>query len=308
MIGGNGTDTTAATLAYLRPSSGPKPNPFLANLFLLGEREDPGAQLLTDWESPLSWSQYGIFNPGVVKRSTVDCKIGFTVNDFSFEWSPKAAPFTNDIATANPYQLARLRFYDGKPFKMFRTIGPTKGDADTFGACVLFSGRVKAATIERGKITFTIESWLNVVNQMVPPNVIEVTNTLAGYKGATPVLVDGETTIPRFTVVAPSSTTTILGVCTSPTPNKIYGDNKFKNGFLYFTSGKLAGLWSAMGGSNNAVFPIIGGGSVQYNRFIVATPFSWDPAPGDQFYVSTAYPVSGPESPFTHVPAPAGAI
>jgi hypothetical protein len=280
-------------------------DPFVANLFLLGDREDPRARFLTDWESPLSWPLYGTFQPGVTGRDTITSKVGLEVADFSFDWSPKEAPFTKDIATANPYQLARLHCYDAKPFTMFRTIGPTLGDANTFGACVLFGGRVKNSKVGRGKISFTIESLLTVINQLVPPNVVEVTNTIAGYKGATPVLADGETTIPRFTVAAPSTATNILGVCTAPTPNKIYGDNKFKLGYLVFTSGTLAGMFSAMAGSN-AFRPIIPGPF--YNQFIVFAPFPWDPAPGDTFYVSTAYPTDGSQSPFLHVPAPETAV
>ena len=300
MLGGDGSDTTAAALAYLQGTS----TPFMANLYLIGEREDPGAQFLTDWESPLNWPLFGIFKPGVTKRDTVSQKIGLEVDDFSFEWSPPAAPFTTDMATANPYQLARLHFYDAKPFKMFRTIGPTLGDANTFGATVLFGGRVKKSTPERGKITFTIESSLNVINQLVPPNVIEVTNPVAAYKGATPVLADGETNVPRFTVVSPSNVTTILGACVSPTANKIYATNRFQFGYMVFTSGALKGQWSAVGSNVN----FNAGGGHHYNQFLVYNPFPWDPQPGDQFYVSTAYPVDGSASPFLHVPAPEASI
>lgn len=300
-LSGSGVDTTAAVKAFTLTHD----DPFMANLYLLADLEDPKAQLITDWESPLSWPLYGIFKPGVTKRDTITSKVGLEVDDFSFDWSPEESPFTQDIATANPYQLARLHQYDGKPFTMFRTIGPTDGDANTFGACVLFGGRVKNSSVGRGKITFTIESLLNVINQLVPPNVIEVTNTIAGYKGATPVLADGETTIPRFAVAAPSTATNILGVCTAPTPNKIYGDNKFKLGYLVFTSGTLAGMFSAMA-TSNAFRPIIPG--PYYNQFIVFAPFPWDPAPGDSFYVSTKYPTDGAQSPFLHVPAPEMAV
>lgn len=299
-IGGDGSDTTVATKAYLLSNDQLE----LANLFLLCEPEDPKAQFLTDYESPLSWPVYGTFKPGVTKRDQIKSKIGLEVDDFSFEWSPPLTPFTNDVATANPYQLARLHFYDGKPFRMWRTVMPVPGDANYFGACILFGGRVRGAEISRGKIVMAIESFLNVVNQLVPPNVIEVTNTLAGYKGATPVLDDGENAVARFTVAAPSNDTTILGSCVSPTFGKVYGKNKFQFGYMVFTSGALAGTWSAIAASDN----FNAGGGVHYNEFFVYSPFPWDPAPGDQFYVSTAYPVDGSQSPFLHVPAPETAI
>lgn len=300
MLSGDGTDTTATAKAYLLSHS----DPFMANLYLIGEREDPGGQFLTDFEAPLNWPLYGTFKPGVTKRDTVRQKIGLAVDDFSFEWSPTVTPFTTDMATANPYQLARLHFYDAKPFKMFRTIGPARGDANTFGACVLFGGRVKNSSVERAKITFTIESSLNVINQLVPPNVIEVTNPLAAYKGATPVLEDGESIVARFTVASPSNVTVILGTCTAPTPGKRYGKDKFRFGYMVFTSGALKGQWSAIG--SNVDFNA--GRGVHYNQFSVYNPFPWDPQPGDQFYVSTAYPVDGAKSPFLHVPAPEASI
>jgi hypothetical protein len=302
MLGGDGSDTTAAAKAYLLSHN----QLFLANLFMIGEIDDPAVIKLTDWEAPLAWPIFGTFKPGVTKRGQVSSDIGLKVAALDFEWSPPLTPFTQDVATANPYQLAQLSFYDNKKFRMWRTIMPTPGDANTYGAYILFGGRVADSEVSRGKIKFTINSLLDVVNQMVPPNVIAVTNSLAGYKGATPVLADGETIVPKFTVVAPSNTTTILGACTAPTPNKIYGDNKFQHGFLVFSSGSLQGFWSAVGTSNNFVQPIIGGGSVQYNRFIVYNQFPWDPAPGDTFYVSTAFPSNA--SPFQFVPAPQAAI
>ncbi len=287
MLSGGGVDTTTTVVSYLAEHR----QLFLANLFLIGERRDPRAVFLTDWASPLSWPLWGTFQPGVTKRGQITSKLGLEVTSLSLEWSPPVTPFTTDVATANPYQLAQLGFYDNKFFYMWRTIMPTSGDANTYGACILFAGRVGNSTTARGKITFEISSLLDVVNQQVPPNVIEVTNTLASFKGATPVLADGETAVPTFRVVAPSDAVTILGACTGPTPNKIYGDDKFKFGYLVFTSGALSGFWSAVATSNNAVFPIIGGGSVQYNRFIVYSPFPWAPTPGDTFYVSTHFPI-----------------
>jgi hypothetical protein len=304
MLGGNGADTTAAVLSYLAAHK----NLFLANLFLIGSIDDPNNQLITDWETPLSWPLYGIFKPGVTTRGQVGSEIGLKVQSLSVEWTPPDAPFTIDVASANPYQLAQLGFYDNKPVRMFRTVMPTPGDANTYGACVLFGGRIADATVERGKITFTVNSFLDVVNQKVPPNVIEVTNVLANYKGATPVLADGETAVPTFVVVAPSNVTNILGTCTGPTPNKVYGDDKFKAGYLVFTSGALAGFWSAVATSNN--FQPIPFGP-HYNQFIVYGGFPWDPSPGDKFYVSTHFPIEqadGSYIGFPYVPMPETAL
>jgi hypothetical protein len=304
VIGGNGADTTAATNTYLASHR----KLFLANLFLLGDQEDPAAQFLTSWRSPLSWPVQGTFKPAKITRGPVTSKIGLEVTSLDIEWTPKVTPFTANVASANPYQLAQLGFYDNKTFRLWRTIMPTRGDANTLGAYILFGGRVADCSIERGNIKLTINSFLDVVNQLVPPNVIEVTNTLANYKGATPVLADGEARVPTFTVAAPSTETNILGVCTGPTANKIYGDDKFKYGYLVFTSGSLAGFWSAVATSNN--FQPIPGGP-HYNQLIVYSPFPWDPTAGDQFYVSTHFPIEqadGSYIGFPYVPAPETAV
>jgi len=304
MIGGDGLDTTAATKAYLLSHN----QLFLANLFMIGDLEDPAAQLICDWEAPLSWPVYGTFKPGVTKRGQITSEIGLKVAALDLEWSPPVTAFTTDVASANPYQLAQLGFYDNKIVRMWRTIMPTPGDANTYGACILFGGRVADCTVERGKIKFTVDSFLDVVNQLVPPNVIEVTNTLANYKGATPVLADGETVVPTFTIAAGSNATNLLGICTAPTANKIYGDNKLQFGYVVFTSGALAGFWSAIATSNN--FQPIPGGP-HYNQIIVYSPFPWDPTPGDTFYVSTHFPIEqadGSYVGFPFVPAPETAL
>jgi len=143
---------------------------------------------------------------------------------------------------------------------------------------------------------------------MVPPNVIELTNTLASYKGATPVLVDGETVVARFTVVAPSNTTNIVARCLSPTVNKVYGNNKFKFGYLVFDpTSTLSGQWSAI--ASNISFNA--GGGVFRNEFLIYNALPWAPTPGDTFYVSTQFPMiqaDGSYFGFPYVPSPQAAL
>lgn len=297
---GAGADTTATVLAYLATNR----QLWITDLYLIGELEDPAALFLTTWESPLSWPIWGTFQPAALKRDKVTSQVGLTVSALSLTWSPPLKPFTTNVATASPYQLAQAGFYDNKRVRIWRAVMPTPGDANTYGACEWFGGWIADVQVMRGSIIFTVNSFLDVINQKVPPNVIELTNTLAGYAGATPVLVDSETAIARFTVVAPSSADVILGDTISPSAHKIYGTNKFIYGYMVFEAGTtLAGFWSAIAGNLN----FNAGGGIHYNQFDVYSPFPWDPTPGDTFYVSTQFPINqadGSYFGFPYVPAP----
>jgi Uncharacterized conserved protein (DUF2163) len=282
--GGDGADTTAAVLAYLAAARQLR----LADLYLIGEQEDPKAIWLTSWESPLAWPVWGTFQPAKITRDKITSQIGLEVSSLKLEWSPKLTAFGTSIATANPYQKAQMGVYDNQRVRLWRCVMPTPGDANTYGACELFGGRIGDTIIERGSITFTVNSFLDVVNQPVPPNVIEAANTMAGFVGHTPVLADGETNVPTFTVVAPSTPDLILGDCIQPTAHKIYGLNKFILGFMVFRAGSsLAGFWSPVAANQN----FNAGGGIHYNQFQAYAAFPWAPTPGDTFYVSTQWPV-----------------
>ena len=306
--GGDGSDTTAAATTYLASAKQLQ----LADLYLIGELEDPMAEFLTNWESPLCWPVWGTFKPAVVSRGKVTSQIGLQVDTLDFMWSPPLAAFGTTLATANQYQKAQSGFYDNRKFRLWRTVMPTPGDANTYGACELFGGRVADAKVERGQLKFTINSFLDVINQKVPPNVIELNNTLANFAGNTPVVADGETQIPQFTVVSPSSNLNILADCSGPTPGKIYGDNKFRYGYMVFNAGSsLAGYWSPIASNGN----FNAGGGVHHSQFIVYAPFPWDPSPGDTFYASIQPPINlqdaaagFPYFGFPYVPSPESAL
>lgn len=281
---GNGNDSSAATLAYLSDAV----QLYLADLFLLGELEDPNAVFLTNWSSPLNWGPWGTFQPSALKRTGITSQVGLKVDSMTVTWSPPLTAFGTTIATANQYQKAQTGFYDNWNMRIWRAVMPTPGDCQSYGATPWFGGRVSSTEIGRQYIKFTIQSYLDVVNQQVPPNVIENTNTLAGYVGATPVLADSETNVPTFTVVAPSSATVILGDCIQPTAHKIYSAQKFNRGYMVFSSGSsLAGYWSPVG--SNVEYT---SGSSHYNQFTVYGAFPWPPQVGDQFYVSTQAPIN----------------
>jgi hypothetical protein len=170
----------------------------------------------------------------------------------------------------------------------------------------LFGGRISNTTIERGKVKWTVTSFLDVINQLVPTNVIELTSTLAGYKGATPP--SGLSQIPQFNVIVGSTPSSLIADCTSPSAHQIFTDNLLRLGFIVFNSGgTLDRRWSAI--LSNQLITIA---AVNYNQIVLVTPLPWAPTPGtDTFYVSGALPIDpaeGSTDGFPYVPNPEGAL
>ncbi|HVI08009.1 MAG TPA: hypothetical protein VND65_06910 [Candidatus Binatia bacterium] len=306
---GNGNDSTSAVLAYLAANH----EYTFADLYLIGELEDPQAIFLTNWESPLAWPIWGTFLPsGIKSRSRIKSEVltdsdptavdggggsSFSVSNLDFVWAPKLTAFGTTVLTQNFYQKAQNGWFDNKKFRLWRAIMPTPGDVNTYGATPYFGGWIQDTTVQRGEITFSVQSFLNVVTQKVPPNVIEASNAQASYSGAVPVLLDNETNLPIFTVANPVSSATplsptaFLGDCVSPTAHKIYNLNRFALGYVQFLPGStLAGYWSPI--ATNFKFDSGAGNSPEfYNEFNVYAAFPWVPSPGDRFYASTQLPL-----------------
>lgn len=228
-----------------------------------------------------------------------------------FQWAPKITAFGTSILTANPYQKVQNGFYDNMKFRLWRCVMPTPGDAMTLGACEYFGGRVSKSEVGRAQINFSINSFLEVANQKVPPNVIELGNTLSNYSGHVPVISDGETQLPQFVVVAPTTNNLVTATCLSPSAGKIYGNNKFQFGFIRFNPGSsLAGFYSIVASNQN-----FKSGTVHYNQFTLYAPFPWSPSPGDTFYASIKPPQTLADASaafeyygFPSVPQPEGAV
>jgi Uncharacterized conserved protein (DUF2163) len=306
VIGGDGSDTTAAVAAWLSSNR----QIALANLILIGEPEDPLAQWLTDYESPLNWPLWGTFQPAVIKRGRITTKIGLEVESLDLTWSPPVTAPTQNISTANPFQLAQAGVFDNMRVRIWTCYMPTPGDANTFGASELFGGQIGDCSIKNAQLAITVNSWLAVVNQQVPTNVIELTNTQAAYNGAVPP--KNYSSVPFFTVVAGSSPSVIVADCTSDA-HHIFGNNSFQHGYMVFLSGAgatLAGLWASVQQNTKITVPGgYGGAHSDYNQFVLYTPLPWTPTPGvDKFYVSGASPVDqsdGDYYGFPYVPDPA---
>lgn len=298
--GGDGSNTTAAVQTYLLNNAAPN----LKTLYLIGHAEDPFALWLTDYESPLTWSLYGTFQPAVVTRGTIKSKIGLESTSLDIFYSPKyPRTFGITTATASPMQLAQLGFYDNWPVRVWTVFMPTPGDANTLGTCELFGGIVGDTKVDRTGISLTVNSFLYVMDQSIPPNVIEMTNTIASVSGAIPPA--GLTVVPTFTVPPATtvSTSSFSGQCLGPTPGQIFSNNAFAQGYMVFTSGTLQGFWSAVSSNFSA------GG---FNAFTVYTPFPWPPSSGDQFYVSAKSPIDQTDTSaffgFPYVPDPTQAL
>ena len=288
-IGGDGSDTTAATQAYLAATD----KPIIRDLIIIGPPENPNALYLTTHEAPVLYRPYGTFRPAVVSRDMVECKIGLDAQSLAITWSPGASAqssATANTATMNPYQLAAQHFYDNWPVLILRCFMPTPGDAETLGCAVWYGGRVHTAKPQRNKITFSTKSYMDVLTQKVPSAVVETTNTLASTGAVT--LPTGDPSIPVFSCIRPSSNNYIVADCTAPSAGKIYSGNLFAGGYMVFLSGPgatLAGAWSAIG-QNGAWTD---GDGNRHSEFTLYSPLPWPPTPGvDTFYVSKVAPLN----------------
>jgi len=293
---GDGSDSTAAVKAYLLANN----KLVLPDLIMIGELEESRTLFLTDYSAPLSWPVWGTFQPSVIGRRLSGSgggggknkgvsQVGLQVTSLKLTWSPPIGNFTNDVATTSPYQLMQNGFYDNKKVRIWRAVmGPTPGDVNTYGACEWFGGWVASTTVERGDITIDVSSFLNVIDQKVPPNVLQSSGSLAGNLAGAPVIPDAETSIATFTVQAGSTETVILGDTIQPTAHKIYGYPKLVNGFLQFLTGTLKGFWSGVATHSD----FNAGGGTHYNQIQVYAPFPWPPTPGDTFYIGTQPPVN----------------
>lgn len=291
VIGGNGQDNTAAAQAWLLS----KNSLLLRDLIIIGYPEDPRSIWLTNHEAPVIYSQFdGVFKPATVTRGQVQAKIGLDVQKLNITWSPSNNASTVNTASASPAQLARLHTFDNWPVLILRAFMPTPGDADTLGCAEWFGGRVDTASPERNKLTFAVNSNLDVVTQKVPSTVIEVTNTLASTAAVT--LPAGDASVPVFACFTGSTEDFIIADCQSPTADNIYSGNLFSGGYMVFLSGPgatLAGAWSAIG--QNGKFT--DGDDNDHSEFEIYSALPWPPTPfvdgsGDTFYVSTAAPVN----------------
>src|SRR5258708_39228817 len=95
---GAGVDTSATVRAWLKANK----SIWCADLYLIGEPDDPAAFWLTNYESPLQWSQWGTFKSTVIKRGSIRSAVGLEAESLDLTWSPRNKTITTSIATASP--------------------------------------------------------------------------------------------------------------------------------------------------------------------------------------------------------------
>lgn len=304
-VGGNGSDTTAAVQAFLASKRG-----FAhADLYLIGEADDPSALWLTNWESPLCWPHWGTFQPAVITRGTISSRTGLDNNSLDISWSPANFVNTASLATMNPYQLAMLGQFANKRVRIWRTIMPTPGDANTFGACEKFMGFVGDVQPDLGKIVFSVNSFLYVLDQKVPTNLILPTSLTASYTGGKPPT--GYSVMPQFAVIVGSTPNQLIADQISPNPHNVPSGNLFLDGYVCFNGGAgatLQGVCSVI--ANNGSFT--DGVGNHFTAISLDTPLPVAPTPGvDTFYVSGAVPLTqsgGGDPGFPYVPSPQSGV
>jgi hypothetical protein len=301
-LSGAGVDTSADVRAFQRANK----RQWVADLMLIGEPDDPKAFWLTNYESPLQWSLWGTFLSTNITRGSVRSAIGLEAESLDITWSPRNRTATGNIQNTSPYELARVGFFDNVRFRMWRTVMPTPGDADTFGAAEWFAGWIGDAQTQDGAIQFSINSYMYALNQKVPSGVIEVTNPVASYSGGVPPA--GHSTMPQFRVSTtggvPGSTNTIVYAEPSPDPFAMPSADSLDDCYIVFMNGStLQGQFSIIG--RNTIFSI--GSGFHWAEFQLYSPLPWAPSEGDLFYVSKQAPINkddGSYFGFPYVPAP----
>lgn len=299
-ISGAGVDTTAAWKTYLQTSE----TLLTRFIFLIGDPEDPNAIWATDHETPLNYQLYGTFYPATISKTGVTYKLGLDVQTMTITWTPNNRTWSANTSTASPYQLAALHYYDMKPVKVWKVYMPTPGDCNSIGAVEWFGGVISTCRVSRSALKFNCKNQSYAFSQKVPNNVIEVTNTLAGYTVAVP---PSGSNVPVFSTFTGSSENVIYGDVVSPDPGHIYDKNTFNKGYMIFLSGSgstLSGAWSVVGLSEEYT----DGHGNHHNEFQLYDPLPWPPTPGvDTFYVSTTAPINQGDEEyygFPYVPSP----
>lgn len=186
-ISGSGSDSTAAVQAYLAAHRALH----MADLYVISTAPSFQGQylgqtfLLTDYPSSLVWGHRGTFLPAVIERGQVQSKIGLAVDTLSVTWSPQDSDVLATDGSGNTLLSAIAGLgagvFDNGTVEVWRCVMPTIGDANTLGACLLFSGRIGNIEPDRLKALMTVMSRLEVLNEMVPTNLVEPTNIIAQY-------------------------------------------------------------------------------------------------------------------------------
>jgi hypothetical protein len=275
-IAGNGSDATAALVAYLKANR----QLLCADLFQLqtyvqGEAWSQNV-LLTNFDQPLSWSPVGTFIPGRISRGTIESKIGLDVSSLDLDWHLRSSDVFYSPAGQPPVtmlQSFQRGLWDNGRVTIYRTVMPTLGDCNTYGAMTMFSGRVAETTMTRTGVKLKVNALSELFDLQVPTNTIEPTNVMSQYGVGQPPA--GMSTAPTFQVTSAPSMSEIIGTCTAPNNGQVFAADTFDFGYIQFNSG------TSLGKIRRSVWFFSGSGA-----FYLYDPLPWLPQIGESF---TAY-------------------
>ena len=279
-INGSGTDVTSAVISYLAANR----VFYAAELVQLqtaiqGEAWSQNI-LMTLFDRPLTWSHIGTFVPGRWSRGEIESKVGLDTVSMDLDWYLRDSDvFFNTTGGINITQLQAFErgLWDNGLVNVFRTVMPTVGDANSYGAMQVFGGRIgEVSKLTRTGVTLKVNSPLELLDLYVPTNLIEATNLQCQYGIGQPPA--GLSALPVFTVAAGSTPGLLLGNCVSPNNGQVFAADTFDFGYIQFNSGTSLGkifrsVWFSEPQSG-------------HNAFYFYDPLPWMPVVGEHF---TAY-------------------
>lgn len=274
-LDGTGADSTSAVLAYLSTHRELK----IADLYVISTA--PSYQgnymgksfFVTDHPSSLLWGPRGTFFPGVISRGEVESAIGLDVQKLNIQWSPQDADILASVSGGGDTLLTALQgfgfgLFDDGLVEVWRCLMPTEGDAQTLGACNMFTGRIGDIVPDRSQVQMTIVSRLETLNEQVPTNLIEPTNILSFYTTGQ-VLFSG----PHTFEVLTGSTPQIL--IADPTDGTDTTSDSWDDGYIVMIDP------SQLGGTYRGVRQQVYNGS--HHIFYLYDPMPFAPLVGDLF-------------------------
>jgi hypothetical protein len=247
--------------------------------------------LLTEYPSSLVWDYKGKFLPAVISRGEVESKIGLEADTVAITWSPKDSDVLGDGEIS---ALAAFGFglFDNGTVEVWRCVMPRPGDlvgspeepaklgdCNTFGATLMFSGRIGDLTPDRAKVVMTVLSRMETLNVEVPTNIIEPTNVFA-YCGVGQIPTGGA---PSFNVSAGSTALVVYG-------DPATDEDLYDGGYLVFGEGSnLCGVHARI-----LLQSVVEG----HNAFYLSEALPFAPTPGDTVVGYVGLPLDASGSPY----------
>jgi len=214
----------------------------------------------------LTASQTGVIFERKGARGKVKWRLGLEVDTMQFD----AMPNGGQVNGKSFFNAVRQGDFDGADFTFMHAYWPSNGGyvatIQPTGVVVMFAGRPAGITWGRSMATFTINSYLDVLNQQLPRNIYQL--------GCINTLYDSACTLAQNSyreagvAAAGSTSSVVLATLNGATDVNTLGK-------IVFTSGQ-----------NNAVARSI----KQYTKGAPGTialmyPLPFAPAAGDSFYI-----------------------